>query len=101
MDDTRFLPAAKACGPHQIRGTAIALDPNAPAAKDCYGPILDIIAKSGVALDTITLHSRGDWKARANWKAMLENYEAAKEDRRAMCGDTGLPTPGCTSPHQP
>jgi len=24
-------------------------------------------------------------------KAMLENYEAAKEDRRAMCGDTGLP----------
>jgi len=24
-------------------------------------------------------------------KAMLENYEAAKEDRRAMCGDTGTP----------
>src|SRR6266566_551198 len=24
-------------------------------------------------------------------KAMLENYDAAKEDRRAMCGDTGLP----------
>src|SRR5258706_13854535 len=24
-------------------------------------------------------------------KAMLDNYEAAKEDRRAMCGDTGLP----------
>src|ERR1700738_1876391 len=24
-------------------------------------------------------------------KAMLENYEAAKEDRRAMCGDTGGP----------
>ena len=23
-------------------------------------------------------------------KAMLENYEAAKEDRRAMCGDTGV-----------
>src|ERR1700728_5309154 len=23
-------------------------------------------------------------------KAMLENYEAAKEDRRAMCGDTGM-----------
>src|SRR5690349_23473676 len=23
--------------------------------------------------------------------AMLENYEAAKADRRAMCGDTGLP----------
>jgi L(+)-tartrate dehydratase alpha subunit len=24
-------------------------------------------------------------------EAMLENYEAAKEDRRAMCGDTGVP----------
>ena len=24
-------------------------------------------------------------------QAMLENYEAAKEDRRAMCGDTGVP----------
>jgi len=24
-------------------------------------------------------------------QAMLENYEAAKEDRRAMCGDTGSP----------
>ena len=24
-------------------------------------------------------------------KAMLENYAAAKEDRRAMCGDTGVP----------
>ena len=24
-------------------------------------------------------------------KAMLENYEVAREDRRAMCGDTGVP----------
>ena len=24
-------------------------------------------------------------------EAMLENYEAAKEDNRAMCGDTGCP----------
>ncbi|MEO0370721.1 MAG: fumarate hydratase, partial [Pseudomonadota bacterium] len=24
-------------------------------------------------------------------KAMLDNYEAAKEDGRAMCGDTGVP----------
>ena len=24
-------------------------------------------------------------------KAMLDNYDAAKEDRRAMCGDTGVP----------
>jgi CubicO group peptidase (beta-lactamase class C family) len=35
MSDTHYLPAAKACGPHQIRGTAIALDPGAPEVSDC------------------------------------------------------------------
>ncbi|MGV0739244.1 serine hydrolase domain-containing protein [Mycobacterium syngnathidarum] len=35
MSDTRYLPSAKACGPHQIRGTAIAFDPHAPEVTDC------------------------------------------------------------------
>ncbi|OLT97311.1 serine hydrolase domain-containing protein [Mycobacterium syngnathidarum] len=35
MSDTRYLPAAKACGPHQVRGTAIAFDSNAPEVTDC------------------------------------------------------------------
>nr|WP_280832676.1 serine hydrolase domain-containing protein [Mycolicibacterium frederiksbergense] len=35
MVDTRYLPATKACGPHQIRGTAIAFDPNARAEDPC------------------------------------------------------------------
>ncbi|MBY0286237.1 MAG: beta-lactamase family protein [Mycobacteriaceae bacterium] len=30
MSDTRFLPPAKACGPHQIRGSAIAWAPGSP-----------------------------------------------------------------------
>ena len=30
MNDTRYLPAAKACGPHEIRGAAIAWAPGAP-----------------------------------------------------------------------
>ena len=29
LPDTRYLPAAKACGPHRIRGSAIAFDPTA------------------------------------------------------------------------
>jgi CubicO group peptidase (beta-lactamase class C family) len=34
MEDTRYLPAAKACGPHNVRGAAIAWAPapNGPAA---------------------------------------------------------------------
>nr|WP_163705557.1 serine hydrolase domain-containing protein [Mycolicibacter senuensis] len=35
MADTRYLSAAKACGPHQIRGTAITFDANTPAAGPC------------------------------------------------------------------
>ncbi|MEW2482400.1 serine hydrolase domain-containing protein [Mycobacterium sp. NPDC049093] len=35
MADTRYLPVTKACGPHQVRGTAIALDPHAPQVADC------------------------------------------------------------------
>ncbi|WP_237567968.1 serine hydrolase domain-containing protein [Mycolicibacterium lacusdiani] len=35
MSDTHYLPADKACGPHQIRGAAIAYDPRGPAPGDC------------------------------------------------------------------
>ncbi|WP_286134818.1 serine hydrolase domain-containing protein [Mycobacterium sp. UM_Kg1] len=35
MADTRYLPATKACGPHQIRGTAIAFDANESAGAEC------------------------------------------------------------------
>ena len=35
MQDTHYLPPAKACGPHQIRGTAIAFDPKAPEVREC------------------------------------------------------------------
>jgi CubicO group peptidase (beta-lactamase class C family) len=35
MADTRYLPVEKACGPRQIRGTAIAFDKNAPKVGQC------------------------------------------------------------------
>ena len=35
MTDTRYLPAAKACGPQQIRGTAIALDASVAQDGEC------------------------------------------------------------------
>lgn len=35
MTDTRYLPPAKACGPHRIVGTAIALDPAAAPSGEC------------------------------------------------------------------
>lgn len=35
MTDTRYLPAAKACGPHQIIGTSIALDNSVRSVGPC------------------------------------------------------------------
>jgi CubicO group peptidase (beta-lactamase class C family) len=35
MSDTRYLPATKACGAHQIRGTAIVVGPSAPEDGHC------------------------------------------------------------------
>lgn len=35
MRDTRYLPADKACGQHQITGTALAFDPTAPRVDRC------------------------------------------------------------------
>ena len=52
----------------------VTLDADAPALVECYGPVLDRIAQSGVALDSLQFHSRQDWRAGANWKTVLENY---------------------------
>lgn len=35
MNDTHYLPVAKACGPHEIRGNAVAFDPREPEVADC------------------------------------------------------------------
>ena len=35
MSDTRYLPAAKACGPYRILGNAITFDPGAPLPDSC------------------------------------------------------------------
>ena len=38
------------------------------------GKVLDIIAASGLNLDTLELQSRTSWDGNANWKTMLENF---------------------------
>ena len=71
LEDFPLLPIrAEALGPFVF----VNLDASALPVQACYGPLLDLIASSGVALDTIELHSRQDWQSHANWKTMLENY---------------------------
>lgn len=71
LEDFPLLPIrAEALGPFVFA----TLDPAAPSVQSCYGPILDLIASSGVPLDTLELHSRQEWRSHANWKTMLENY---------------------------
>lgn len=49
-------------------------DENCDSLESFYGPVLDIIADSGLDLNSLELWERTEWQARANWKTMLENY---------------------------
>ncbi len=71
LEDFPLLPIrAEALGPFVF----VHLDADAQPVKALYGPVLDIIAKSGVAADTLVPHSHETWHSHANWKTMLENY---------------------------
>src|SRR5215469_998367 len=50
------------------------IDSSAPPVREHFGKVLDIIAESGIKLDTLELYSREEWTSDANWKTMLENY---------------------------
>ena len=50
------------------------LDPHAKSLASYFGDLLDIVAGSGVHLESLQLYSREEWTADANWKTMLENY---------------------------
>lgn len=49
-------------------------DPEALPVASCFGPVLDLIADSGVNLDSLVLWRRESWQSEANWKTVLENY---------------------------
>ena len=49
-------------------------DHGAPPLREQYGRVMDVIAASGVDLDSLVLYSREEWESYSNWKTMLENY---------------------------
>jgi choline monooxygenase len=50
------------------------VDREADSLASQYGKVLDVIAQSGIDLDSLELYSRVDWESYSNWKTMLENY---------------------------
>jgi ferredoxin-NADP reductase/phenylpropionate dioxygenase-like ring-hydroxylating dioxygenase large terminal subunit len=71
LEDYPLLPLrVEALGPFVF----VNLDPHARSLASYFGGLLDIIAGSGVHLESLELYSREDWTAEANWKTMLENY---------------------------
>jgi ferredoxin-NADP reductase/phenylpropionate dioxygenase-like ring-hydroxylating dioxygenase large terminal subunit len=71
LEDYPLLPLrVEALGPFVF----VSLDPHARSLASYFEGLLNIIAGSGVHLDTLELYSREDWSAEANWKTMLENY---------------------------
>ena len=49
-------------------------DRGAQPLRDQFGRVLDVIAESGIDLDSLVLYSRDEWESYSNWKTMLENY---------------------------
>ncbi len=71
LEDYPLLPLrVESLGPFVFAN----LDPNAPSLASYFGGLLDIIADSGIHLESLQLYNREDWQAEANWKTMLENY---------------------------
>jgi ferredoxin-NADP reductase/phenylpropionate dioxygenase-like ring-hydroxylating dioxygenase large terminal subunit len=71
LENFPLLPIrAEALGPFVF----VNLDHNAAPVRTYYGSVLDIIAGSGVDLDTLELYVCENWQSHSNWKTMLENY---------------------------
>jgi ferredoxin-NADP reductase/phenylpropionate dioxygenase-like ring-hydroxylating dioxygenase large terminal subunit len=71
LENFPLLPIrAEALGPFVF----VNLDRDAASVQAYFGPVLDIIAGSGVNLDALELYNREDWQSHSNWKTMLENY---------------------------
>jgi phenylpropionate dioxygenase-like ring-hydroxylating dioxygenase large terminal subunit len=50
------------------------LDADCKPLAHYYGPVLDVIAGSGIDINNLKLFKRAYWNSRANWKTLLENY---------------------------
>jgi CubicO group peptidase (beta-lactamase class C family) len=60
MRDTRYLPPAKACGPHEIRGAAIAWAPEGRVLAACPAGTWDADLLSRIAPTALDEESRAD-----------------------------------------
>jgi CubicO group peptidase (beta-lactamase class C family) len=60
MQDTRYLPLAKACGPHTIRGAAIAWTPKGRELAACPAGTWDVDLLSRIAPTALDEESRAD-----------------------------------------
>jgi phenylpropionate dioxygenase-like ring-hydroxylating dioxygenase large terminal subunit len=71
LEDYPLLPArAEALGPWVF----VNLNSDAHPVSHYFGGVLDIIASSGLDLDSLEFRQRDEWEGRANWKTMIENY---------------------------
>jgi ferredoxin-NADP reductase/phenylpropionate dioxygenase-like ring-hydroxylating dioxygenase large terminal subunit len=71
LEDYPLLPLKVDClGPWVF----VNADLNATPVQTQFGKLLEIIAGSGINLDTLVLYERTEWESYSNWKTMLENY---------------------------
>ncbi|MBV8186829.1 MAG: aromatic ring-hydroxylating dioxygenase subunit alpha [Alphaproteobacteria bacterium] len=71
LEELGLLPArVETLGPFVF----VTLDLQARPLADCYGSVLQQLAKTGVRPGELECHSREEWRFEANWKTMIENY---------------------------
>jgi ferredoxin-NADP reductase/phenylpropionate dioxygenase-like ring-hydroxylating dioxygenase large terminal subunit len=71
LEDFPLLPIrVETLGPFAF----VNIDRSTPPLQSYFGKVLDIIADSGIDLNSLQLYSREEWSSDANWKTMLENY---------------------------
>jgi choline monooxygenase len=49
-------------------------DDNDQSVHSYFGEVLNIIAGSGIDINTLEVFERSSWESNSNWKTMLENY---------------------------
>jgi CubicO group peptidase (beta-lactamase class C family) len=92
MEDTHFLPPAKACGPHQIRGAAIAWAPAPTGPAACPAGTWSTSLLSRIAPTARDEESRADPRKNPNYDSLLRGTVHDPTARRmgGVAGHAGV-----------
>ncbi|MGV0741788.1 serine hydrolase domain-containing protein [Mycolicibacterium sp. XJ870] len=92
MDDTRWLPPAKACGPHKVRGSAIVWAPEARERAPCPAGTWSTNLLERVAPTALDDEGRAEPSTNPNFRHLLRGtvHDPATRRMGGVAGHAGL-----------